>query len=71
MHKYCIGIALVLIGFTAGCGGSDSADGPVDVYAAFSSERYRTDLAAKAIARAGASAVPAAARALQPVVEEA
>src|SRR5688572_33208705 len=36
MHKYCIGMTLVLIGFTAGCGGSDSADGPVDVYAAAS-----------------------------------
>ena len=44
---------------------------PVDVYAAFASERYRTDLAAEAIARAGASAVPAPSRAFHPVVEEA
>lgn len=36
MHKYCIGIALLLIGLTTGCGGSDSSDGPVDVYAASS-----------------------------------
>ena len=36
MHKYCIGITLLLIGLTTGCGGSDSSDGPVDVYAASS-----------------------------------
>lgn len=36
MHKYCIGIALMLIGFASACGGSDSGDGPVDVYAASS-----------------------------------
>jgi predicted dehydrogenase/NAD(P)-dependent dehydrogenase (short-subunit alcohol dehydrogenase family) len=31
---------------------------PVDVYAAFASERYRTDVAAQVIGRAGASSVP-------------
>ncbi len=36
MHKYCIGILAVLVGFTWGCGGSDSEDGPLDVYAAAS-----------------------------------
>lgn len=34
VHKYCIGIALILLGL-AGCGGSDGA-GSVDVYAAAS-----------------------------------
>ena len=34
MHKYCIGIAAVLLGLT-GCGGSDSSE-PLDVYAAAS-----------------------------------
>jgi molybdate transport system substrate-binding protein len=34
MHKYCIGIAWVLLGLVAGCGGSDSE--PLDVYAAAS-----------------------------------
>jgi hypothetical protein len=31
---------------------------PVDVYAAFASERYRTDVAAQVIGRAGASSIP-------------
>jgi molybdate transport system substrate-binding protein len=36
MHKYCIGIALMLLGLVTGCGGSDAADEPLDVYAAAS-----------------------------------
>jgi molybdate transport system substrate-binding protein len=35
MHKYCIGILLVLLGLTTSCGG-DSPGGPIDVYAAAS-----------------------------------
>jgi molybdate transport system substrate-binding protein len=34
VHKYCIGIAVVLLGLVAGCGGSDGE--PLDVYAAAS-----------------------------------
>jgi molybdate transport system substrate-binding protein len=34
MHKYCIGVAVVLLGLVTGCGGSDSE--PLDVYAAAS-----------------------------------
>ena len=33
---------------------------PVDVYAAFASERYRTDVAGQVISRAGASSIPGA-----------
>ena len=35
VHKYCIGIAVLVLGLTAACGGSDG-DAPVDVYAAAS-----------------------------------
>jgi molybdate transport system substrate-binding protein len=34
MHKYCIGIAIALLGLVSGCSGSDSE--PLDVYAAAS-----------------------------------
>jgi molybdate transport system substrate-binding protein len=36
VHKYCIGICVVLLGLAAGCGGSDTASDPLDVYAAAS-----------------------------------
>jgi molybdate transport system substrate-binding protein len=36
MHKYCIGILLVLLGLATSCGGDDGAGGPIDVYAAAS-----------------------------------
>ena len=36
MPKYCIGIALVLLGLLGGCGGEDAGDEPLDVYAAAS-----------------------------------
>ena len=36
MHKYCIGIALLLLGLATGCGGGESSDEPIDVYAAAS-----------------------------------
>jgi molybdate transport system substrate-binding protein len=35
MHKYCIGIALVVLSI-AGCGGNDSESEPLDIYAAAS-----------------------------------
>jgi molybdate transport system substrate-binding protein len=35
MHKYCIGIILLLLGIATACGGSDTDD-PLDVYAAAS-----------------------------------
>jgi molybdate transport system substrate-binding protein len=36
VHKYCIGTAIALLGLASGCGGSDTASGPLDVYAAAS-----------------------------------
>jgi molybdate transport system substrate-binding protein len=36
VHKYCIGILILLLGFTAACGGGDSGSDPLDVYAAAS-----------------------------------
>ena len=36
MHKYCIGIAALLLGLTSACGGSGGDSGPIDVYAAAS-----------------------------------
>jgi hypothetical protein len=38
------------------------ASRPIDLYAAFSSERYQPDIAAAVIAKAKTSAVPPAAR---------
>jgi len=35
VHKYCIGIAVLILGLASACGGSDG-DAPVDVYAAAS-----------------------------------
>jgi molybdate transport system substrate-binding protein len=36
VHKYCIGIALVLLSLAPGCGGSDESSDPLAVYAAAS-----------------------------------
>jgi molybdate transport system substrate-binding protein len=36
VHKYCIGIALAILSLATGCGGGDSSDEPIDVYAAAS-----------------------------------
>ena len=36
MHKYCIGIALVLLGLATACGGGDAGGERIDVYAAAS-----------------------------------
>lgn len=36
MPKYCIGIALALLGLAGGCGSDGGRDGPLDVYAAAS-----------------------------------
>ena len=36
MHKYCIGIAVLLLGLPTACGGGDGTGQPLDVYAAAS-----------------------------------
>jgi molybdate transport system substrate-binding protein len=47
MHKYCIGIALLLLALGMSCGGSD-ADDPLDVYAAASLAEVLPEIASTA-----------------------